>query len=149
MSKTVVLKETRGSEPISWRQRLLNAAGFQVGWFACVMGAAADNPWIGPAFVGLLTSLNLFFFPFRMLQLRLIVFAALLGTTLDGILILSNVFTFTGSALPPWLSPLWLTAMWINFALTLRISMSWLLNRYGLGAVMGGIGGPARTPRPR
>ena len=73
----------------------------------------------------------------------MILFTALLGTFLDGLLILLGVFTFTGSALPVWLSPLWLTAMWVNFALTLRVSMSWLLGQYGLGAVMGAVGGPA------
>jgi hypothetical protein len=33
--------------------------------------------------------------------------------------------------------------MWINFALTLRFSMSWLLGRYFLGAAIGALGGPA------
>jgi hypothetical protein len=117
-------------------------AGFQLGWFACVLGAAANNPWVGPIFVGFLALLHLILLPMRMVQLRLIFFAALLGTVSDGLLIQLNVFNFTGSALPAWLSPLWLTAMWINFALTLRISMSWLLGRYWLGAVLGAAGGP-------
>jgi hypothetical protein len=126
-----------------WKVRLFNIAGFQIGWFACVLGAAADNPWVGPLFVGFLALLHLMLLPEKREQIRFLFFAALLGTGLDGLLILINIFAFTGSALPGWLSPLWLTAMWVNFALTLRVSLSWLLGRYWLGAALGAAGGPA------
>ena len=130
------------SYPISWILRLFNMVGFQLGWFACVLGAAADNPWIGPLIVVVLCLLHLAYLPNPYSQLRLLLLAAGLGVVMDGLLILLGVFSFTGSALPIWLSPLWLTAMWANFALTLRLSMSWLLGRYWLGAVLGSVSGP-------
>ncbi len=30
---------------------LLNFAAFQIGWFACVLGAANGFPWLGPVVV--------------------------------------------------------------------------------------------------
>jgi len=143
MNKPEVLREKDDTDLLSWKFRLLNMGGFQLGWFACVLGTASDNPWIGPLLVGFLAVMHLIILPFPSAILRLILLSALLGTALDGLLIFSNVFSFTGTSLPVWLSPLWLTAMWVNFSLTLPVSMSWLLDRYWLGAVLGAVGGPA------
>jgi hypothetical protein len=131
------------NQPIGWKLRLLDMVGFQLGWFACVLGTAADNPWIGPLIVAILVSLHLAVLASRWHLLRLVLLAAVLGIAMDGLMLLLGVFAFQSSALPIWISPLWLTAMWVNFSLTLRVSMSWLLDRYLLGALLGSVSGPA------
>lgn len=131
-----------GREKTNWKLLISNMAGFQLGWFACVLGAAADNPWIGPLVVGFLCVLYVAVLPSRRSLVQLALFAALLGVLTDSVLILSDIFTFTGASLPSWLSPLWLTAMWVNLALTLRISLAWLLGRYLLSSALGAVSGP-------
>ena len=136
-------QESASIQEADWRLRIADLVGFQVGWFTCVLGAASNNPFIGPFVVGVLALLHLGFYPFKKVQLRLLILAAILGILVDGSLLYFGIFSFTGTALPPILSPLWLTAMWCNFAITLPFSMSWLSDRYLLGALLGAVGGPA------
>lgn len=124
--------------------RVANFIGFQIGWFACVLGAAYGFLWLGPAVVALLALLNLYerHPSQRLSEVRLLGLACLLGLLLDSLLAAAGVFTFLDRQLPPWLSRPWMVALWANFALTLRSSMAWLQGRYPLAALLGAISGP-------
>ena len=50
--------------------RWLNYAGFQLGWFACVGGAARGWAWAGPAAAAVLVGLHLAFAPDPKRELR-------------------------------------------------------------------------------
>lgn len=125
-------------------KRLANFIGFQIGWFSCVLGAAYGSLWLGPALVAVLAALNLYLrHPSqRLFELRLLGLASLLGLLVDSLLATAGVFTFLDGQLPDWLSRPWMVALWANFALTLRSSMSWLEGRYRLAALLGMISGP-------
>jgi hypothetical protein len=42
----------------------------------------------------------------------------------------------------PWIAPVWIIAMWMAFATTLNVALSWLKGRWTLAVVLGAIGGP-------
>jgi Protein of unknown function (DUF2878) len=121
---------------------LLNFAMFYLGWFSCVVGAARGWLWVGPAVAAALLLVHLALTPSRAREARLILLAGLFGFAVDTSLASAGLFAFTRTSAAPWLSPLWMVALWMLFATTLNGSMSWLAGHYGLAALLGVLFGP-------
>lgn len=131
----------------------INFLGFQATWFACVAGAGAGYPFLGPiiAFLWLWLHLSkrLGDSPAaphstnnRSIEVRLLAASACIGFVLDSLLVLAGAMQFpehVGFALPT--TP-WMLALWAAFATTLRHSMNWLRHRYILGTFAGAVFGP-------
>lgn len=125
------------------RWKVINFVGFQAGWFGCILGAAWSLGWIGPLLVGLLFLGQLRLFPDAGAELRLAAAAAVTGFLLDSAASAVGLYTFAANPWGlTWLSPPWLVAMWVNFSLTLNLSLSWLLDKPAAAAVLGALGGP-------
>ena len=124
----------------NWR-KALNFAGFQIGWFACILGAAHGYSWAGPTVVVGFFAAHLLLAADRRREFRVALVSVLFGILFDSAFAATGLLVYAGS-LVSWLSPPWLVAMWVNFAITLRSSMSWLLGRPLLAAVAGAVFGP-------
>lgn len=121
---------------------LVNLVGFQIGWLACVCGAASGWPWVGPIVVAVLLVTHLIRMNVARKELQFICTVALLGWLIDTMQGALGTLSFSGNPFPDWISPPWMVALWINFALTLHVSLAWLLGRYWLGSMLGALGGP-------
>jgi hypothetical protein len=124
---------------------LLNAAGSQLCWWACILGAASGAPWLGPAVVTAFVALHLWRAvppAARARELRLLASAALLGFASDSALVLGGVLSFPSHAALGWPSTVWMVALWVGLAATLRSSMSWLQGRPLVAVVVGALSGP-------
>lgn len=128
----------------SW---VLNLVAFQTGWWALVLTAAQGRPELGLGVVALLLAWHLGRIRPRGSEALLIGLAALIGFLFDSLLLVSGWVSFSGSdlagGLGPDLPPLWMTALWANFATTLNVSLVSLQSRPWLGALLGFVGGPA------
>ena len=124
--------------------RLINFAAFQLNWLICVLGAANGWPWAGPVAVLLwiLAHLRLNRGHHKT-ELTLILAAAGAGYLLDSLLVLTGYLAFPEAARLGYPSTLWMVALWINLATTLRHSLGWLQGRVLLSALFGGAGGAA------
>jgi hypothetical protein len=122
--------------------KLLNFAGFQTGWFACVLSAAAGRPVLGPLVVGAVVTANIVWSVERRALVVLAVLAAVIGYAVDSGLVLGGLMSFPPDARLGGPSTLWMVALWVNLAITLRSSLGWLRGRYALAAVLGAVGGP-------
>lgn len=127
-------------EPSS-RLVVANLVGFQLGWWACVLGAAEGYPIAGPLVVACLLALHLLLVPSRSSEIRLAIEVVLLGLAIDSTLSAAGLLEFVYS--PGWVAPPWILAMWLNFALVLRVSLRWLHGRFILASCSGALGGPA------
>jgi hypothetical protein len=123
---------------------LINIAGFQIAWFALVGGAARGEVWcgvgvlLGVVAVHLLTSRRHAADEFLLLAI-----VAWVGYVADSTLTLLGVLQFPPQAQIGWPAPIWMTALWVNFATTLNVSLQWASARPWLAAVLGGAGGAA------
>jgi hypothetical protein len=122
--------------------KALNFVSFQAGWFACVFGAAAGQPWLGPAALVVLLGLHFAWPRPRRAEIALLVFAAVFGYAMDSLLVLAGVIEFPPAARLGWPSPVWMVALWVNLATTLNASLSWLRGRYVTAALVGALAGP-------
>lgn len=120
--------------------QLINLIGFNAGWFAVVLAAAGGVPWAGLVGVAMLVALHLWMMPDPRREMTLLFFAAVVGTLIDSVQMQAGVLSFPGEK--AWLCPLWLSALWVNFATTFHVSGRWLSGRYALGSALGAVSGP-------
>lgn len=121
---------------------LINFLLFQVGWFACVLGAAKGFPLLGPAAVTVAVVIHLSFAHQPRSESLLLLNAGMLGAVFDTLLVQSGNLIYVNGMLWPGTAPIWIVSMWVLFATTLNVSMKWLRGRYGVAMVLGLVGGP-------
>lgn len=121
---------------------LVNVAAFQIGWFACALGAAHGLPLAG-AGVGLaIVAGHLAFATDPRAELKLVLAALAIGLVFDPALALAGLITFaSGAFLGGTVAP-WMLTLWMLFAITLNVSLRWLRDRPLPAVVLGGLGGP-------
>jgi hypothetical protein len=121
---------------------LINALAFQAGWWAVVLSAARDHAAVGLLVVGLVLAWHLARVRPGRAEAALIAGAACIGLAFDSLLLATGWVEFAGGALFGVLAPLWMVALWANFAATLNVSLGALRARPWLAALLGGLGGP-------
>ncbi|MEM6797282.1 MAG: DUF2878 domain-containing protein [Acidobacteriota bacterium] len=114
----------------------------QVGWFACVLGAAWGLPLFGPLIIVVLVILQLQFSRSWRRDLRFMLLLAVAGTVIDSLHLSLGWITFKGAVLP-WLAPLWITALWLQFGAMRHALLRILYGRWVLSAALGAIAGPS------
>jgi hypothetical protein len=120
----------------------INFLAFQIGWFACVLGAANGLPWLGVLIVSIVLALAAFMASDWKQELSLAIAAAAMGFAVDSALIAFGIFAPVPYLSPAPLSPLWMVMLWANQATTLNSCLAWLRGRFLLGASFGSVGGP-------
>ena len=120
----------------------LNFIAFQVGWFACVLGAANGMPWTGPVVVLAVLALHLWRARRPGPELKLALAAMGLGAAFDSALLATGWVAYPSGLWLPGLAPYWIIAMWGLFATTVNVSLRWLRDRTALAVALGAIGGP-------
>lgn len=122
--------------------RRFNFIAFQVGWFACVLGAASPHQSAGPVLVAILLALQVRSAENPPTLARWLLTVGLLGAVLDSLLALAGLFAFQPGFLPTWTCPPWLFFLWMIFGSTLPSSLAWLTEHPRLASGLGAAGGP-------
>lgn len=119
---------------------LVNFVIYQLGWFACVLGAAAGWGNLGATCALALVLLHLVLATKPNQEWPLLLAALSLGLIVDSLHAEFGILDFNGQvgALPP----LWVLALWVQFGTALHFSLRWLSGRYLLAGLMGAVGGP-------
>ena len=122
---------------------LLNIVCFQLGWFACVLGAANQHPWLGVLMAIFLLTFHILRSKNSAVEIRLIVVAMIFGLLFDLIPLSLGWIKFEPVAFwPSQLPPPWMICLWGLFASTLNISLNWLKSRFLIAFILGAVSGP-------
>ena len=121
---------------------IVNVVAFQIGWFACVLGAAHGLPWVGPAVAAAVVALHVVRAARPAPELKLAAIAVVMGALWDSSLAMPGWMAFTTGTLIDGMAPPWILAMWALFATTLNVSLDWLKGRWLIGALLGAVAGP-------
>ncbi|MGH8257569.1 MAG: DUF2878 domain-containing protein [Steroidobacteraceae bacterium] len=118
--------------------------GYELVWFAAVIGAGHGHFWPGLCAAMLFTMWQISTSHQRALDLRLTGAALALGAVLDGGAAAGGCIHYAAAApaLPPGGAPLWILALWVAFAPTMTRTMAWLKGRPWLGMSLGAVGAP-------
>lgn len=117
---------------------LLGFITFNIGWWACALGAARGMPWLGPAVTPLFIGVHLYFSPTAKGEAIFFSLLALVGFALDTALIQFGLFTMTPVS---FFAPAWLVSMWLLMGMTFE-SMLMLRRKPLLLALSGAVSGP-------
>lgn len=121
---------------------IVNVVAFQIGWFACVLGAARGWPWAGTALAAVIVAWHVARAVRPAQELRLIAAAMLMGALFDSSLAALGWLAFASGTLVDGTAPHWILAMWALFATTLNVSLNWLKGRLVVAALLGAAAGP-------
>ena len=114
---------------------LLNIILFQLGWFACVLGAANGYAREGAIVAALSVALHIARAPRPKREAMLALAAALLGLLFESALVWAGWVRVEEGIY-------WLVALWALFATTLNESLRMLQTRPWIAALFGAVGGP-------
>ena len=121
---------------------VINFIGFQLGWFACVLGGAAGKPLLAVCAVVFILVVHLYRSNNIFAELCIIFTAMAIGFVWESLVISTDWLTYPLSSEVSNYAPIWLVAMWALFASTMNVSMAWLKKRWLLASVMGAVFGP-------
>ena len=121
---------------------VLNILLFQIGWFACVLGAAHGFAWAGALTAVAIVAWHVARARDPRSELLLVACAAALGVVFESLLVQSGWIRFGAGVLIEGAATYWMVALWALFATTLNVSLRGLRARGWLAALLGATGGP-------
>lgn len=121
---------------------VLNVLALQLGWAACVVGAARGLPWLGPVVVAVFLVVHVALRKRRIPLILFTIFGALGGYSVDCALTAAGFLDFPLSPGARNICPLWMLALWVNFLTGITGSLSFTQTRPVAAAALGFIGGP-------
>lgn len=124
--------------------RWINFIGYQLVWFAAVIGAGHGRVWpallAGTAFVAsqVAVATN------RSAEWRLLGMALIFGVLIDGVAACMDWARYAtpSPAMPAHGAPVWILVLWLSFATTINQSLAYLRDRWWLALAFGAIGAP-------
>ena len=121
---------------------IVNIVIYQLGWFACILGAANGAPMAGVVFVLAAVAYHLYRADETRAEAWLIVIAAAIGAVWDSLLVAAGLLVYPSGMLIEGAAPYWIVALWVIFATTFNVSLRWFKQRLWLAALFGALGGP-------
>ena len=121
-----------------------NLISVNIGWLACILGAARGHYWLGLVVVLILFVIHIT--AIERLKIRKIVIVAMASTAIgfltDTILIIVGTVEPNRWLMPAPFTTVWDLMIWANFSLTLNASLRFLQKRPLVAAFLGAICAP-------
>jgi len=96
---------------------------FQIGWFACVLGAAHGLAWAGTLTALAIVAWHIARAVAPRRELLLVASAAALGIVFESLLVQSGWIRFEAGVVIEGAATYWMVALWALFATTLNVSL--------------------------
>ncbi len=115
----------------------------QLGWFACVLGGAAGNVWIGPVSAVACIAIHLWIAPrSRAADIRNVLVFGALGCAADIAQVGLGWLEFGEQPGMLFGLPLWMASLWFLFPILFNTALTWMRPHLLIAAVFGIVGGP-------
>jgi hypothetical protein len=122
--------------------KIINFVLFQVGWFACVRGAAKQMPWLGVIFMFLFLVWHVSQAKQAKPEIILVIITVIIGGIYDLVMTHNNLLSYQAHGWSTDLPAAWILALWAEFAMILNVSLRWMRRRWLIALLFGAIGGP-------
>ena len=125
------------SAAVQTRHSWINFVLFQSVYTLSLVGVINNVAWIGCLGLAAFAIWHARTSKAAKTDFLLVGIAVVVGALLDTLYMRSGLITYNGELLWSGIAPLWILALWANFALTLGGCLSWLRGRLALAAVPG------------
>ena len=122
--------------------KIINFVLFQAGWFIGVLGASYNQTYLALTLSIVILLVHFALIKNRILELKLIIIAGLIGLLFDGALLNFDLIIYNDPVLPYPFTPIWIVMLWMFFAMTLNHSLAWLRQKIYISILFGALGGP-------
>ena len=122
--------------------KIINFVLFQAGWFIGVLGASYNQTYLALTLSIVILLVHFALIKNRILELKLIIIAGLIGLLFDGALLNFDLIIYNDPGLPYPLTPILIVMLWMFFAMTLNHSLAWLRQKIYISILFGALGGP-------
>ena len=126
---------------MSYFKKLFNIIGFQVGWWACVLGVQNGYAYLGPVVISIFLITHLVLNKGNRGEIVFIETVGILGTLVDTAFLLTSLITYHGLTFS-YFAPFWIIAMWLGFSATINHSLAWLDGKWIFAFFLGAVFGP-------
>lgn len=127
---------------MSKSQLIINFVLFQIGWFACVLGAGKQLPWLGVIVVAMIVAWHLLQAKQAKPEIILLVLALVIGGMFDQLMLMNGLISYQAHGWSISLLPAWILALWAVFVTILNVSLRWMRGKWLVAILFGAIGGP-------
>jgi hypothetical protein len=126
---------------------IINFVLFQLGWFACVLGAAKNLPWLGVIVVLAILAWHLWQAKQAKPEILLLLIALLIGGLFDQTMLTTGLISYQAHGWDNALHstsivPAWILALWAVFVTILNVSLRWMRGKWLVMVLFGAVGGP-------
>lgn len=123
---------------------LWNLISVNIGWLACILGAARGHYWLGLFVVPILFAIHITVIQRRkILKIFIVAMASIvIGFLTDTTLIIVGTVEPNRWLMPAPFTTIWDLMIWANFSLTLDVSLRFLQKRPLVAALLGAIFAP-------
>lgn len=121
---------------------IINFVLFQAAWFACVLGAANDMPWIGVIATVFVIAWHLKQAKEAKPEAILLIITLVIGAMFDQLMLNLNLIHYQSHCWSTHLVPAWILALWAGFVTALNVSLRWMQGKWLVAILFGAIGGP-------
>jgi Protein of unknown function (DUF2878) len=121
---------------------LLNYGAYQLGWLVAILGAAAGVGTAGASLAFALTAGHVVLARDRRGEAVLVLAALACGVVVESWQMASGTYRVLADAAPGAWPPLWLLALWAQFATTFRFSLRRIMTNPRAALLFGALGGP-------
>jgi hypothetical protein len=121
---------------------IINFILFQLAWFACVLGAANNLPWLGVVVTAAVVWWHLAHAKPWRAEMRLMLCVLIIGASFDQLLLSFALVDYVHHGWSATLVPVWILALWLGFGTALNVSLRWMRGRHFVAVLFGAIGGP-------
>ena len=119
-----------------------NLIFFKVVWAASLAGVVLGYAWAGLAMLTIFTAWHARMAPTARADFILAMIAVVIGLALDTLYVRAGLIVYEGNLFWSNAAPLWILALWANFALTMNGCLGWLRQRRMLAAALAFVCGP-------
>ena len=116
---------------------------FQLGWFACVLGGAYQQPIAGSLIAIAIIAIHIVRAAIPKQELYLVLIALVLGFVFESVMTLAGINRYSSGIIITDFAPYWMVLLWGIFATTINVSMRWIS---ALPLIWVGVAGAVMAP---
>ncbi len=121
---------------------IINFVLYEIAWFASVLGAANNLPWLGVHVITVVLIWHFINAQNAGLEVILLMITLLIGGLFDQLLLSTGLISYESHGWSIYLVPAWILTMWAGFVTLLNVSLRWMKKRWISAIIFGAIGGP-------